>query len=83
MRRKRKHGRFSAPIRPTRGPLQEIASVRDAAKLILALEQPLRQRMNWICMAGLLVRAARTGRKANIELARVHLIEVLHHEGWL
>jgi ABC-type uncharacterized transport system involved in gliding motility auxiliary subunit len=83
MRRKRKLGRFAVPVKPTRGPLQEIATVRDAAKLILALNQPRQQQMSWISVAESLAKAVKTGRKANVELARVQLIEALNHEEWL
>jgi hypothetical protein len=65
------------------GPIEEIRTLRDGAKLVLALDQPRQQTPIWICAAGALAEAAKSGHKRRIEAARLQLISALQHEGWL
>ncbi len=74
---------FASPIFPLGGPMAEVRTLREAARLILALGQRSQRDPVWIATARLLLDAVMTRRAEDVELARVQLIEALEDEGWL
>jgi hypothetical protein len=75
--------RFASPIRPTRGPLREIATLYDAFELIAALDSAQQAAPIWERTAKLMAKASQTGRKTDIGAARTQLTRALREEGWL
>jgi hypothetical protein len=70
-------------IKPTAGPGIELATLADAARFV-ALTKPWRQaRPHWDFAAEVLLKAAQTGRKADIENATAQMERALRVEGWL
>ena len=70
-------------IKPTAGPAVELATLEDAARFI-ALMKPFRQaRPHWDSAAELLLTAAETGKRRDVEAATVQMERALRVEGWL
>ena len=70
-------------IEPTAGPGVALATLEDAARFI-ALMRPFRQaRPHWDFAAELLLRAAETGRRRDVEAATAQMERALRVEGWL
>ena len=70
-------------IKPTAGPGLELATLEDAARFI-ALMKPFRQaRPHWDFAAELLLRAAETGKRKDVEAATAQMERALRVEGWL
>ena len=69
-------------IEPTVGP-GELATLEDAARFI-ALMKPFRQaRPHWDFAAELLMSAAETGKRRDVEAATAQMERALRVEGWL
>ncbi len=73
---------FARPIRLKRGPVREVATVRDGAILILALDQPRQQKVIWERAAKMLMRAVATRRRIDVARAQLHLMLALCSERW-
>jgi hypothetical protein len=71
-----------APVRPQLGPVRELASIADVAKLIIGLKPDSRSRPAWQRMAEL-VRDFSDGQERDIEVLRSQLLRALRSEGWL
>ena len=70
-------------IEPTAGPGVELATLEDAARFI-ALMKPFRQaRPHWDFAVELLLRAAETGKRRDVEAAIAQMERALRVEGWL
>ena len=70
-------------IEPTAGPAVELATMADAVRFI-ALMRPFRQaRPHWDFAAELLLKAAQTRQKLDIEMATAQMERALRVEGWL
>jgi hypothetical protein len=70
-------------IEPTGGPGVELATLADAARFV-ALLRPFRQaRPHWDFAAELLLRAAETGKRRDVEAATAQMERALRAEGWL
>jgi hypothetical protein len=70
-------------IKPTAGPGVELATLADAARFI-ALMRPFRQaRPHWDFAAELLLRAAVTGKREDVDAATAQMEHALRVEGWL
>jgi hypothetical protein len=70
-------------IEPTGGPGAELATLEDAARFI-ALMKPFRQaRPHWDFAAELLLTAAETGKRRDVEAATAQMERALRVEGWL
>jgi hypothetical protein len=70
-------------IKPTAGPGIELATLADAARFV-ALPKPWRQaRPHWDFAAELLLKAAQTRKKADVEAATAQMERALRVEGWL
>jgi hypothetical protein len=70
-------------IKPTGGPAAQLETLADAAQLIADLEQFRQARPVWDRCAEMLLRAARTGRKADIAEATGCVLVALEKENWL
>ena len=70
-------------IEPTAGPGIALATLEDAARFI-ALMRPFRQaRPHWDFAAELLLTAAETGKRRDVEAATAQMERALRVEGWL
>jgi hypothetical protein len=70
-------------IEPTAGPGVALATLADAARFV-ALMKPFRQaRPHWDFAAELLLRAAETGKRRDVEAATAQMERALRVEGWL
>jgi hypothetical protein len=70
-------------IEPTGGPGIELATLADAARFV-ALLRPFRQaRPHWDFAAELLLKAAETGKRRDVEAATSQMERALRVEGWL
>jgi hypothetical protein len=68
---------------PTAGPGVALATLEDAARFI-ALMKPFRQaRPHWDFAAELLLTAAETGKRRDVEAATAQMERALRVEGWL
>jgi hypothetical protein len=74
--------RFASPVRPQRGPMREIATIGDVAKLIIGLDPGSRSRPHWQRTVELL-RGFSEDRKNTIDVLRSQLLRALRSEGWL
>jgi glutamine amidotransferase PdxT len=74
--------KLSQEIVLTRGPRSRIATLHDAAELIRDLE-PFRQaRPVWDRAAEMILLAARTGRRADVQEATRQLLVCVERENW-
>jgi len=70
-------------IEPTAGPGVEPATLADAARFI-ALMRPFREaRPHWDFAAELLLTAAETGKRRDVEAATAQMERALRVEGWM
>jgi hypothetical protein len=70
-------------VKPTGGPAAQLETLADAAQLIGDLEQFRQNRPYWDRCAEMLLRAAKTGRKADIAEATRCVEVALWKENWL
>jgi hypothetical protein len=75
--------KLSRPLRPAKGPVASLVTLRDAAWMILEFPAFRQRREEWTQVSELLQGAARTGCAADIEGATGALERALRHEGWL
>ena len=71
------------PIKPTGGPGVELTTLEDAARFIAATRPWRQTRPFWDYAAELLLKAAQTGKKADIEAAISQMERALRRENWL
>jgi hypothetical protein len=70
-------------IEPTGGPGAELATLEDAARFV-GLMKPWRQaRLHWDFAAELLLKAAQTRKRSDIEIATAQTERALRVDGWL
>ena len=71
--------RFAEPIRLANGPV--LATLRDAAEIIGGLASFRQQPPTWEYAAELVLWAATTGRKEDVEEARLQILRALRTDG--
>jgi hypothetical protein len=71
------------PLRPAKGPVAQLVTLRDAAWMILELPAFRQQRPAWQRVSDLLQNAARSGDDADIADVTAALEQALRDEGWL
>jgi hypothetical protein len=70
-------------IDPTGGPSGELATLEDAARFVGLLRSWRQGRPHWDFAAELLLRAAETGKRRDVEAATAQMERGLRVEGWL
>jgi hypothetical protein len=70
-------------IEPTRGPAAELLTIADAARFIGQMKPWRQARPRWDFAAELLLKAAQTREKSDVEMATAQLERALRVEGWL
>jgi len=75
--------RLARPLRPARGPVACLITLRDAAWMILEFPTFRERREEWLRVSELVHAAARSGGEAAIEAATCELERALRSEGWL
>ena len=75
--------KLSRPLRPAKGPVASLVTLRDAAWMILEFPAFRQRREEWTRVSELLQGAARTGCAADIEGATGALEHALRQEGGL
>jgi hypothetical protein len=75
--------RLTRSLKPAKGPVARILTLRDAAWMILEFPPFRQRRPDWIRVSELLEMAARTGVDADVAAATDELEQALHKEGWL
>jgi hypothetical protein len=75
--------KLSRRIKPKGGPSADLATLLDAARFILDLEEFRQRRPAWTYASDLLLRAAHSGKAADIQAATEQFLRALSVEGWL
>jgi hypothetical protein len=70
-------------IVPTGGPGGELATLEDAARFVGLLRSWRQGRPHWDFAAELLLKAAETGKRRDVEAATAQMERALRVEGWL
>jgi hypothetical protein len=70
-------------IEPTGGPGGELATLEDAARFVGLLGSSRQGRPHWDFAAELLLKAAETGKRRDVEDATAQMERALRVEGWL
>jgi hypothetical protein len=74
-------------VKPTGGPGFEVgvelAALEDAARFVALLRSWRQARPHWDFAAELLLRAAETGKRRDVEAATAQIERALRVEGWL
>jgi len=70
-------------IVPTGGPAAELTTLEDAAHCVGLLRSWRQGRPHWDFAAELLLRAAETGKRRDVEAATAQMERALRVEGWL
>jgi hypothetical protein len=70
-------------IVPTGGPAAELTTLEDAARCVGLLLSWRQGRPHWDFAAELLLRAAETGKRRDLEPAAAQMERALRVEGWL
>ena len=70
-------------IAPAGGPGGELATLEDAARFVGLLRSWRQGRPHWDFAAELLLRAAETGKRRDVEAATAQMERALRVEGWL
>jgi len=70
-------------IVPTAGPGAELATLEDAARFVRLLRSWRQGRPHWDFAAELLLKAAETGKRRDVEAAMSQMERALRAEGWL
>ena len=75
--------RLARPLRPAKGPVACLLTLRDAAWMILEFPMFRQRREEWRRVSELIQAAARAGGDGAIEAATCALEGALRNEGWL
>jgi hypothetical protein len=75
--------KLTRSLAPAKGPVARLATLRDAAWMILEFPPFRQQRADWMRVSELLQTAARTGTEADLAAATTELEQALTKEGWL
>jgi hypothetical protein len=70
-------------IEPTGGPGIELATLEDAARFVGLVRTWRQSRPHWDFAAELLLQAAETGKRRDVEAATAQMERALRVEGWL
>jgi len=70
-------------IEPSGGPGAELATLEDAARYVGLLRSWRQGRPHWDFAAELLLKAAETGKRRDVEAAVSQMERALRVEGWL
>jgi hypothetical protein len=70
-------------IEPTGGPGAELATLEDAARFIGQMKPWRQARPYWDFAVELLLRAAKTGKRRDVEAATAQMEFALRVEGWM
>ena len=70
-------------IEPIAGPGTELTTLADAARFVGLLRAWRQARPYWDYAAELLLRAAETGKRRDVEAATAQMARALRVEGWL
>jgi hypothetical protein len=70
-------------IEPTGGPGVGLATLEDAARFVSLLRSRRQTRPHWDFAAELLLKAAETGKRRDVEAATAQMEHALRAEGWL
>ena len=70
-------------IEPTGGPGVELATLEDCAKFMGHMHHWRQARPHWDHAAELVLRAAKTGRRADVDAAGAQMERALRCDGWL
>jgi hypothetical protein len=70
-------------IEPTGGPGVELVTLEDAARFMGRMRPWRQARPTWDYAAELILSAATSGRRTDIEAATDQLERALRHDGWL
>jgi len=81
--RKKPSPAFARSIYPTLGPRREVATLYDAAALILALDPPQQNKMIWKRAAKKAFQACSSQKRGDIAAARLQVMCALFSEQWL
>jgi len=81
--RKKPSPAFDRSIYPTLGPRREVATIYDAAALILALDPPQQKKMIWKRAATKVFQACSSQKRDDIAAARLQVVCALFSEQWL
>jgi hypothetical protein len=75
--------RLTRRIEPTGGPGVELVTLEDAARFMGHMRPWRQARPTWDYAAELVLKAATSGRRADIEVATDQMERALRCEGWL
>jgi hypothetical protein len=68
---------------PTDGPGADLATLEDAAHFVALLRSWRQARPHWDFAAELLLKAAETGKRRDVEAATAQMERALRRDGWL
>jgi hypothetical protein len=74
---------LSRVIKPKGGPGVNLTTLVDAARFLGQIKRWRRARPHWNCAAELLLNAAETGKRQDVEAATAQMERALRVEGWL
>ena len=75
--------RLSYPIEPKMGPGAILETLEDCAKFMGRMPRWRQARPHWDHAAELVLRAAKTGRRADVDAAGEQVGRALRCDGWL
>jgi hypothetical protein len=75
--------KLAEPITPKVGPATTLRTLDDCARFLGALHSSRQARPHWEFCAELILVAARTGRRKDVDAAGVQMCRALRCEGWL
>ena len=75
--------KLSYPIEPKMGPGAILETLEDCAKLMGRMQRWRQARPHWEFAAELILKAAKTGRRVDVDAAREQVDRALRCDGWL
>ena len=75
--------KLSVPIEPTSGPGAILETLEDCAKFMGKMRSWCQARPHWDFAAELILKAAKTGHRADVDAAGAQVERALRCDGWL
>jgi hypothetical protein len=75
--------KLSFPIEPTGGPSAILETLEDCAKFMGKMRSWRQARPHWDFAAELILKVAKTGRRADVDAAGEQVERALRCDGWL